>query len=89
MFLYVTSHPDPGPITSQTRLRRSTILSALGTDHTLTVLFLGTHTSRTSQWVTHPGNALTHSRLTSEFLRNPKPVSSQNASCYLKVGMYI
>ena len=62
------------------QLRRSTILSDLGPDHTLTVLFLGTHT-RTSQWVTHPGNALARTRLTSEFRWNPKLVSSQNASC--------
>ncbi|RXI06735.1 hypothetical protein DVH24_025871 [Malus domestica] len=34
-----------------------TILSALGPDHVLTVLFLGTHT-KTSQWVTHHGSAL-------------------------------
>ncbi|RXH98418.1 hypothetical protein DVH24_010743 [Malus domestica] len=38
----------------------STILSTLGPDHALTVLFLGTQESRTSQWVTHPGNALSH-----------------------------
>ncbi|RXI02886.1 hypothetical protein DVH24_002964 [Malus domestica] len=62
------------------RLHRSTILSALGPDHALTVLFLGTH-MRTSQWVTHHGNALTRTRLTSEFRWNPKPVSSQNTSC--------
>ncbi|XP_070665992.1 uncharacterized protein [Malus domestica] len=36
---------------------RSIILSALGPDHALTVLFLGTHT-RTSQWITHHGSAL-------------------------------
>ena len=36
---------------------RPTILSALGPYHTLTVLFLETHT-RTSQWVTHRGSAL-------------------------------
>ncbi|KAM1923635.1 hypothetical protein ACFX15_021515 [Malus domestica] len=29
---------------------------------------------RTSQWVTHHGNALARTRLTSEFLRNPKPL---------------
>ena len=52
------SHPDPGSTTSRARLLRNTILSALGPDHALTVLFLGTHASRTSQWVTHPGNAL-------------------------------
>ncbi|RXH70448.1 hypothetical protein DVH24_007704, partial [Malus domestica] len=46
--------------------------------HALMVLFLGTHT-RTSQWVTHHGNALARTRLTLEFLQNPKPVSSQKA----------
>ena len=49
--------PARAPTTSQARLHRSTILSALGPDHALTVLFLGTHT-RTSQWVTHHGIAL-------------------------------
>ncbi|RXH87362.1 hypothetical protein DVH24_034262 [Malus domestica] len=52
----VTSRPGvdhfPGPIH-----HRSTILSALGPDYALTVLFLGTHT-RTSQWVTHHEIAL-------------------------------
>ncbi|RXI04684.1 hypothetical protein DVH24_038958 [Malus domestica] len=38
----------------RSRLHRSTILSALGLGHALTVLFLRTHT-RTSQWVTHDG----------------------------------
>ena len=66
------SHPDSGTTTSRARSTsvaqycplwaplhyRSTILSALGPDYTLTVLFLGTHT-RTSQWVTtHHGSAL-------------------------------
>ena len=50
------SHPGPGGTTSLVRLHRSTILSILGPDHTLTVLFLGTHT-RTSRWVTHHGIA--------------------------------
>ncbi|RXI07666.1 hypothetical protein DVH24_005439 [Malus domestica] len=74
----VTSRPRvhhiPGPLH-----HRSTILSALGPDHTLTILFLGTHT-RTSQWVTHHGIALARTCLT-EFRRNPKPVSFQKASC--------
>ena len=52
----VTSRPGvhhiPGPLH-----HRSTILSTLGPDYALTVLFLGTHT-RTSQWVTHHGSAL-------------------------------
>ncbi|CAN6680172.1 unnamed protein product [Malus baccata var. baccata] len=38
------------PTTSLARLHRSTILSSLSPDHTLTVLFLGTH-MRTSQWL--------------------------------------
>ncbi|RXH90227.1 hypothetical protein DVH24_032584 [Malus domestica] len=54
--------------TSRARLHRSIILSTLGPDHTLIVLFLGTHT-RTSQWVTHPGIALAQTCLTSEFRR--------------------
>ncbi|KAM1340538.1 hypothetical protein ACFX2H_038912 [Malus domestica] len=59
---------------------RSTILSALGSDHALTVLFLGTHEQLPSG---SPilGVLWPPSRLTSEFLRNPKPVSSQKASC--------
>ncbi|KAM1911879.1 hypothetical protein ACFX14_000001 [Malus domestica] len=64
------------------KTKESTVaqLSALGPDHTVTVLFLGTH-MRTSQWVTRPRNALTQTRLTSEFLWNSKPVSSQKPSC--------
>ena len=73
--------PAQAPTTSRARLSCSTILSALGPDHALIVLFLGTHVRRTSQWVTHPENALVRTRLTSEFLGNPKPVSSQKASC--------
>ncbi|CAN6677279.1 unnamed protein product [Malus baccata var. baccata] len=59
---------------------RSTILSALGLDHTLTVLFLGTHEQlpRRSPIL---GLLWPPSHLTSEFLRNRKPVSSQKASC--------
>ncbi|KAM1390753.1 hypothetical protein ACFX2I_018544 [Malus domestica] len=34
------------------------ILSTLGPSHSLMLLFLGTHT-RTSQWVTYPGNSMT------------------------------
>ncbi|RXH85982.1 hypothetical protein DVH24_017035 [Malus domestica] len=67
------------PTTSRARLYRSTILSALGPDHALTILFLGTHT-RTSLWVTHLGITLGQTRLTSKFLWNPKPMSSQKAS---------
>ncbi|KAM1384610.1 hypothetical protein ACFX2F_036816 [Malus domestica] len=74
------SHPDRGPTTSRVYIHCSTILSVLGPDHTLTVLFMGTHI-RTSQWVTHHGIALARTRLTSKFRWNPKPVSSQKASC--------
>ncbi|CAN6578636.1 unnamed protein product [Malus baccata var. baccata] len=50
----------------------STILSALGLDHALTVLFLGTHKQlpRRSPIL---GLLWPPSRLTSEFLWNPKP----------------
>ncbi|RXH98388.1 hypothetical protein DVH24_010713 [Malus domestica] len=65
------------------RLRRITIFSALGHGHALMVLFLGTHT-RTSQWVTYHGNALARTHLTSKFRWNPKPMSPQKASCYMK-----
>ncbi|CAN6677751.1 unnamed protein product [Malus baccata var. baccata] len=58
-------------MTCMVRLHHSTILSALGPDQALTILFLGTHT-RTSQWVTHPGIALAQTRLTSKFRWNPK-----------------
>ncbi|CAN6580651.1 unnamed protein product [Malus baccata var. baccata] len=48
--------------------------------HSLTVLFLGTHEQLPSG---SPilGVLWPPSRLTLEFLRNPKPVSSQKASC--------
>ncbi|CAN6685774.1 unnamed protein product [Malus baccata var. baccata] len=48
-----------------------TIFSALGPDHALTILSLGTH-MRTFQWITHPGITLARTRLTSEFPWNPK-----------------
>ncbi|KAM1374908.1 hypothetical protein ACFX2I_025407 [Malus domestica] len=58
---------------------RSTILSVLGPNHALTVLFLGTHKQLPSgspiMGVLWPA-----SRLTSKFRQNPKPVSSQKAS---------
>ena len=60
------------PTTSRARLRRSTILSALGPGHALTVLFLGTHASRTFQWVTHPGNALAPYSLNFGVLMEPE-----------------
>ncbi|KAM2377343.1 hypothetical protein TB2_043438 [Malus domestica] len=71
---FVTSRPGadhfPGPLH-----HRSTILSALGLDHALTVLFLRTHEQLPN------GSPILevlwpHSHLTSEFLWNPKPVSS-------------
>ncbi|RXH87738.1 hypothetical protein DVH24_034638 [Malus domestica] len=65
----------PGPLH-----HRSTILSTLGPDHALTVLFLGTHEQLPN------GSPIMKvlwppSRLTLEFQRNPKLVSSQKASC--------
>ncbi|RXH78190.1 hypothetical protein DVH24_001708 [Malus domestica] len=79
--MHVNCHiPAWAPTTFRTRLRRSTILFALGPDHTLTVLFQGPHT-RTSQWVTHDEIVFVRTRLTSEFRWNPKPMSSQKASC--------
>ena len=66
----VTSRPGvhhiPGPLH-----HRSTILSALGPDYALTVLFLGTHT-RTSQWVTHHGSALARYSLNFEVPTKPE-----------------
>ena len=66
----VTSRPGvhhiPGPLH-----HRSTILSALGPDHALTVLFLGTH-ARTSQWVTHHGSALARYSLNFRVPTEPK-----------------
>ncbi|RXH86388.1 hypothetical protein DVH24_017441 [Malus domestica] len=59
---FLVAHPGSDPTTSRARLHRSMILSVLGPDHTLMVLFLGTHT-RTSQWVTHPEIALAASTL--------------------------
>ncbi|RXH88767.1 hypothetical protein DVH24_000366 [Malus domestica] len=54
------SHLGPGPTISRAQLRRSTILSALGLDQALTVLFLGTHTRPFG------------SSLASGFIRTPK-----------------
>ncbi|RXH93652.1 hypothetical protein DVH24_014228 [Malus domestica] len=68
------------PTTSRARLRRSTILSALGPDHALTILFLGTHEQLPSgSPIIEVLSRATH--LTSEFQRNPKPVSFQKALC--------
>ncbi|BBG99622.1 cyclic nucleotide gated channel 1 [Prunus dulcis] len=66
------------------RLRRSTILSALGLatfSPARTVLFLGAHEA-TSQGVTHPGIAPASHSLNFGVPTTPKPVSSQKASCY-------
>ncbi|RXH85627.1 hypothetical protein DVH24_009448 [Malus domestica] len=49
----------------------STILSILGPNYALTVLFLGTHT-RTSQWVTHHGIALARYSLNIGVLMEPE-----------------
>ncbi|CAN6679857.1 unnamed protein product [Malus baccata var. baccata] len=76
---FVTSRPGadhfPGPLH-----HRSTILSALGPDHALTVLFMGTH-EQLPNGSPIMGVLWPPSRLTSKFRRNPKPVSSQKASC--------
>ncbi|RXI05181.1 hypothetical protein DVH24_006438 [Malus domestica] len=66
----------PGPVPPH----YNTILSVLGLDHDLTVLFLGTHEQLPSG---SPilGVLWPPSCLTSEFLRNSKPMSSQKASC--------
>ncbi|KAM1701832.1 hypothetical protein ACFXTN_025046 [Malus domestica] len=76
---FVTSQPEfhhiLGPL-----YHRNTILSALGPNHTLTVLFLGTH-EQLSSGSSIMGVLWPPSRLTSEFRQNPKPVSSQKASC--------
>ncbi|CAN6716928.1 unnamed protein product [Malus baccata var. baccata] len=70
------SHPGPGRIISQARSTTVAQYCPLWAYHFLTVLFLRTHDGSPILGVLwHP------SRLTSEFLRNPKPVSSQKASC--------
>ncbi|KAM2895797.1 hypothetical protein COP2_005643 [Malus domestica] len=65
----------PGPLH-----HRSTILSALGPDHTLTILFMGTHEQLPSG-SSIMGLLSRATRLTFEFQWNPKPVSSQKTSC--------
>ncbi|CAN6541363.1 unnamed protein product [Malus baccata var. baccata] len=75
---YVTSRP--GSTTSRAHSTTVTRYCPFWAYHSLTVLFLGTHEQLPSGspilGVTWPP-----SRLTSKFLRNPKPVSSQKASC--------
>ncbi|KAI5311918.1 hypothetical protein L3X38_041091 [Prunus dulcis] len=68
------------PVTSRDQLRRSTILSALGSPlcpHG----FVSGSSRATSQWVTHPGIALAPNSLNFGVPMTPKPVSSQKASC--------
>ncbi|CAL8163871.1 unnamed protein product [Prunus armeniaca] len=67
-------------VTSRDRLRRSTILSALGPPlcpHG----FVSGNSRATSQWVTHPEIALAPNSLNFGVSMTPKPVSSQKASC--------
>ncbi|BBG94568.1 glutamate receptor 2.2 [Prunus dulcis] len=67
-------------VTSRDRLRRSTILSALGPPlcpHG----FVSGSSRATSQWVTYPGIALTPNSLNFGVPTTPKPMSSQKASC--------
>ncbi|RXH85654.1 hypothetical protein DVH24_009475 [Malus domestica] len=74
----VTSRPE-----STTSLARSTTIAQycpLWAYHSLTVLFLGTH-EQFPNGSPILGVVWPPSCLTSEFLRNPKPVSSQKASC--------
>ncbi|KAM1752941.1 hypothetical protein ACFX12_005584 [Malus domestica] len=77
---FVTSRPgtDHFPGLFQ---HRSTILSALGPNHALTVLFLGTHEQLPSGGspIMRLLSRATH--LTFEFQWNPKPMSSQKTSC--------
>ncbi|KAI5338114.1 hypothetical protein L3X38_017385 [Prunus dulcis] len=67
-------------VTSRDRLRRRTILSALGPPlcpHG----FVSGNSRATSQWVTHPGIALAPNSLNFGVPTAPKPVSSQKTSC--------
>ncbi|RXH80311.1 hypothetical protein DVH24_041458 [Malus domestica] len=70
------SHPGPGRITSWARSTTVAQYCLLWAYHSLTVLFLGTHDRSPIMGVLWPP-----SRLTSEFLQNSKPMSSQKASC--------
>ncbi|KAM2757557.1 hypothetical protein PS2_019292 [Malus domestica] len=77
---FVTSRPRVHHIPSPLH-HRSTILSALGPDYALTVLFLGTHT-RTSQWVTHYEIALARYSLNFR-------VSIEPEACELQKGLML
>ncbi|RXH89366.1 hypothetical protein DVH24_031723 [Malus domestica] len=74
------SRPGPGSTTSRAHSTTVARYYPLWAYHSLTVLFLGTHEQLPSA---SPilGVLWPPSRLTSEFLWNPKPVSSQKASC--------
>ncbi|RXH82638.1 hypothetical protein DVH24_002410 [Malus domestica] len=71
---------QPGSTTSRACFTTVARYCLLWAYHSLTVLFLGTHEQLPSG---SPilGMLWPPSRLTSEFLRKPKPVSSQKASC--------
>ncbi|RXI03811.1 hypothetical protein DVH24_038085 [Malus domestica] len=74
------SHPGLGWTTSQARSTTVARYCLLWAYHALTILFLGTH-EQLPKGSPILGVLWPHSRLTSEFLRNLKPVSSQKASC--------
>ncbi|KAM1245533.1 hypothetical protein ACFX15_036088 [Malus domestica] len=76
--------PDSGSlescaITSQASSTTVARYCPLWAYHSLTVLFLGTQEHPSGSPIL--GVLWPPSRLTSEFLQNPKPVSSQKASC--------
>ncbi|KAM1379932.1 hypothetical protein ACFX2I_021735 [Malus domestica] len=84
VIIALLSHPDPGSITPRALLHRSRILSALDLNHALTVLFLGTHMSRTSQWIINPKNALAHFSLNFEV---PTEIeASELPKCLVLIG---
>ncbi|RXH75464.1 hypothetical protein DVH24_030185 [Malus domestica] len=74
----LVSHPGPGRTTFRGRSTTIARYCPFWAYHSLTVLFLGTHEQLPSG---SPIMGVNPSRLTSEFLRNPKSVSSQKASC--------
>ncbi|KAM1736911.1 hypothetical protein ACFX12_015215 [Malus domestica] len=75
---FVTSRP--GVTTSRAHSTTVARYCPLWVYHSLMVLFLGTH-KRFPNGSPIMGVLWPLSRLTSEFLRNPKPMSSQKASC--------
>ncbi|KAI5350706.1 hypothetical protein L3X38_003597 [Prunus dulcis] len=66
-------------VTSRDRLRRSTILSALGPP-LFRYSFVSGSSRAASQWVTHPEIALAPNSLNFGVPTTPKPVNSQKAS---------